>query len=278
MVKGEDRDAFLADDRPGRAGQRPGHPRREPVGREGRRPRSVWPTRSPPPAAPSAGSSHRGEGALAGWIEAEARDRGLVLGPGAAKELAERIGGFVREGDAERATRPASRPWSSTSSPLSRNGRRSTPTTSGRSSPRRSRVGLGVHRCRRRAPRRSGAWAARPAARSDPRAGPARGPPPAHPRAPRDRRPAADRRAAAGRRQGDGHRQRVPGGEAGDQAKRWTTPSSSPRSTASSSSMRWSRARRVPVGRGTATPGIQSVGGSRPRAVADAGRLQTERR
>ena len=42
------------------------------------------------------------EGALAAWIESEARDRGLRLGVGAAKELAGRIGGFVREGDAER--------------------------------------------------------------------------------------------------------------------------------------------------------------------------------
>ncbi|HET7473231.1 MAG TPA: hypothetical protein VFJ71_08920 [Candidatus Limnocylindrales bacterium] len=42
------------------------------------------------------------EGALAAWIEGEARDRGLRLGVGAAKELAGRIGGFVREGDAER--------------------------------------------------------------------------------------------------------------------------------------------------------------------------------
>jgi len=42
------------------------------------------------------------EGALAGWIEAEARDRGLRLAPGAAKALAERVGGFVKEGDAER--------------------------------------------------------------------------------------------------------------------------------------------------------------------------------
>lgn len=42
------------------------------------------------------------EGALAAWIESEARDRGLRLAPGAAKELATRIGGFVREGDAER--------------------------------------------------------------------------------------------------------------------------------------------------------------------------------
>ena len=42
------------------------------------------------------------EGALAAWIESEGRDRGLRLGPGAAKELASRIGGFVRESDAER--------------------------------------------------------------------------------------------------------------------------------------------------------------------------------
>jgi len=43
------------------------------------------------------------EGALTGWIEAEARERGLVLAPGAAKALAERVGGFVREADADRA-------------------------------------------------------------------------------------------------------------------------------------------------------------------------------
>jgi len=41
-------------------------------------------------------------GALAAWIEAEARERGVRLGAGAAKELATRIGGFVQEGDAER--------------------------------------------------------------------------------------------------------------------------------------------------------------------------------
>lgn len=41
-------------------------------------------------------------GALSGWIESEARDRGLQLLPGTAKVLAERIGGFVQEGDAER--------------------------------------------------------------------------------------------------------------------------------------------------------------------------------
>jgi len=42
------------------------------------------------------------EGALAAWIDGEARDRGIRLGVGAAKELATRVGGFVREGDAER--------------------------------------------------------------------------------------------------------------------------------------------------------------------------------
>jgi DNA polymerase III delta subunit len=55
----------------------------------------------------SAGGLVRGiespkEGALAAWIDGEARDRGIRLGVGAAKELATRVGGFVREGDAER--------------------------------------------------------------------------------------------------------------------------------------------------------------------------------
>jgi len=41
-------------------------------------------------------------GAFTGWIEAEARERGLQLAPGASKLLAERIGGYIAEGDAER--------------------------------------------------------------------------------------------------------------------------------------------------------------------------------
>ena len=45
------------------------------------------------------------EGALAAWIESEARDRQLRLGPGAAKELATRIGG-VRPGERRGAPRP----------------------------------------------------------------------------------------------------------------------------------------------------------------------------
>jgi DNA polymerase III delta subunit len=42
------------------------------------------------------------EGQLTAWIEQRARERGLTLGPGAAKELATRVGGFVREGDVDR--------------------------------------------------------------------------------------------------------------------------------------------------------------------------------
>jgi DNA polymerase III delta subunit len=42
------------------------------------------------------------EGALAAWIDSEARDRDVRLAADAARELAMRIGGFVREGDAER--------------------------------------------------------------------------------------------------------------------------------------------------------------------------------
>jgi DNA polymerase III delta subunit len=41
-------------------------------------------------------------GQLAGWIEQRARERGVRLGPGAARELTTRIGGFVQEGDVDR--------------------------------------------------------------------------------------------------------------------------------------------------------------------------------
>ena len=41
-------------------------------------------------------------GALAGWVEAEAHHRGLAMAPGAARALAERIGGFVDLNDVER--------------------------------------------------------------------------------------------------------------------------------------------------------------------------------
>lgn len=42
------------------------------------------------------------EGQLAGWVEQRARERGVTLGPGAARELATRVGGFVHEGDVDR--------------------------------------------------------------------------------------------------------------------------------------------------------------------------------
>ena len=42
------------------------------------------------------------EGALANWLELRARERGLALAPGASRELATRVGGFVREGDVKR--------------------------------------------------------------------------------------------------------------------------------------------------------------------------------
>ena len=42
------------------------------------------------------------EDGLATWIETRARERDIRLGPGAARELATRVGGFVREGDVER--------------------------------------------------------------------------------------------------------------------------------------------------------------------------------
>ncbi len=42
------------------------------------------------------------EGALANWIEVRARERAIPLAPGAARELATRVGGFIREGDVER--------------------------------------------------------------------------------------------------------------------------------------------------------------------------------
>ena len=42
------------------------------------------------------------EGQLAAWIEGRANERSITLEPGAAKELARRVGGFVREGDVDR--------------------------------------------------------------------------------------------------------------------------------------------------------------------------------
>jgi DNA polymerase III subunit delta len=41
-------------------------------------------------------------GELAAWIQGRASERGIQLAPAAAKELASRVGGFVREGDVDR--------------------------------------------------------------------------------------------------------------------------------------------------------------------------------
>jgi len=40
--------------------------------------------------------------ALGAWIESEARDRGLPMGPGAARELGERLGSRIADGDVDR--------------------------------------------------------------------------------------------------------------------------------------------------------------------------------
>jgi DNA polymerase III delta subunit len=40
--------------------------------------------------------------ALGAWIETEARERGMTLAPGAARELAERLGSRITEGDVDR--------------------------------------------------------------------------------------------------------------------------------------------------------------------------------
>jgi DNA polymerase III delta subunit len=102
VVKGEDRDAFLA----AIAVVAPGNGLvvldASDSGAKGPAPKRIA------DAIAATGGTVRGfksprEGALAGWIESEARERGLTLAPGTAKTLAERIGGFVREADADRA-------------------------------------------------------------------------------------------------------------------------------------------------------------------------------
>ena len=101
-VKGEDRDAFLAAIGARRAGQRAGDPRRERVRRQGpgteaaRRCRRRGRRHGPPvQVAPK-------EGALAGWIEAEARERGLHARAGR-REGARRTGRWVRPRGRRRA-------------------------------------------------------------------------------------------------------------------------------------------------------------------------------
>ena len=249
VVKGEDRDAFLAAIGLVAPGNGLVILDASDSGAKGPAPKRLA------DAIAAAGGTVRGfksprEGALAGWIEAEARDRGLVLGPGAAKTLAERVGGFVREADAERAyqTRIASMELDKLalyrgSAPIESDDVRALVAEAVPSSVWAFTDAVGE----RRAEAALG-WLDR-LLESDAGARPAGGPPSAHPRAHRDRRPAGDRRAAAR-----------------PSARRWASPansgwrscatrrsagrrpSSSPRSTAWPNSMRWSRACPVWIG------------------------------
>ena len=118
VVKDEDRDAFLAAIGLVAPGQRAGHPRCERVGRQGARRRSGSPTPSRRPAARSASSSRPEGGALAGWIEAEARERGLHARARAPPRPSPSgsVASSARPTPSA-ASRPGSPRWSSTSSP-----------------------------------------------------------------------------------------------------------------------------------------------------------------
>ena len=94
-------------------------------------------------------------GELAGWIEAEARERGMRLGPGAARELATRIGAFVTDNDVDRRNQTMIADRELDKLALYR------PDATGRGRGRRGArrrgdagLGLGVHRRRRPARRR----------------------------------------------------------------------------------------------------------------------------
>ena len=179
-------------------------------------------------------------GGLTGWIAAQARrTRAWRSAPGAAKELAERIGGFVSEGDAERRyqTRTASMELDKLAlyRETGADHRRRRPGAGGGSGPG---LDLGIQRCRRRAEDGSGAGAARAPARDGPGTGPDHGPPPADPRAARDRRPAGVRGAASRGRQGDGLTANSVREPCRAGARLDDRPSCTPRSTACSSSTR----------------------------------------
>ena len=245
-------DAFLAVLEARRAGQRPGRSStRASRGRRHPRP-SAWPMRSRRPA----GTVRRLQVAARGRARRLDRARGARarasgLGPGAAKTLAERVGGFVREGDVERDVPDPDRlDGARQARALPRRRRRSTPTTSGRSSPRRSRARSG------RSPTRSASVESR--APSSCSIG-CSTPPRSRSSSPCsiDGSASCSRRAIAwragerlaGRRQGDGHRERVPDAERCATRRRpgrrtsWST-----RSTGWSSSTRWSRACRARSG------------------------------
>ena len=63
---------------------------------------NVSPMRSSRPAAGSSRRWRRARPRSAAWIESEARERGMTLGQGAARELADRLGARVTDGDVDR--------------------------------------------------------------------------------------------------------------------------------------------------------------------------------
>jgi DNA polymerase-3 subunit delta len=76
----------------------------DPVDGSGRRPAAVDALREAIRAAGGEAREFKApkEGQLAAWIDQRARERSIRLGRGAAQVLAERVGGFVREGDVDR--------------------------------------------------------------------------------------------------------------------------------------------------------------------------------
>ena len=207
-VKGEDRDAFLAAIGARRARQRPGLPRRRATsGAQGRRRRSgladaVAGGRRRGPRVPGAA---RGR---AGRLDRGARRASAACASSRAPRRRSPSGSaaFVREGDVER--RHQTRPrldGARQARPLPPRRRRSGRRRPGarRRGRARARSGRSLDAVGERRGRERALGAARAAARGDARAGPARRPPSAGPRAASSRRPARRRRAAAGRRQGD---------------------------------------------------------------------------
>ena len=230
---------------PARAGQRAGHRRRDEVGREG--------ALAEAPVRRDQGGRRLGqelpvtEGRRPRRLDRArgARARTCNSAPGAAKEIAQRVGGFVQENDADAPVPDAQRvDGARQARAVSRHG-----ADLGRGRPGARPGGaagldLGVRRCGRRTRDRAGPGAPRAPPGHDRGAGPRRGPPSTGARAARAGRSAGQRREPRDRGPGDGHQQRVPGRHARDSGPRPGPPRSSPtRSTGSSSSMRWSRGR-----------------------------------
>ncbi len=101
VVKGEDRDAFLATMTLVAPGNALVILEASPSGAKAPSPKRLADAIAAAGGVVRQFESPRG-GALTGWIEAEARERELRLAHGTAKLLAERIGGFISESDAER--------------------------------------------------------------------------------------------------------------------------------------------------------------------------------